>query len=60
MSMFSNLLGQAKSENTNFMDDDNSPEFDRGSFTNTCENRAKTAKASGNDSQCCTNIEQLI
>ena len=58
--MFSNLLGQAKTESNNFMDDDKSPDFDRAAFANECENRAKTAKQGGNDSQCCTNIEQLI
>jgi hypothetical protein len=60
MSMFSNLLGNAKSDNVNFMDEDKNPDFDRATFASTCENRAKTGKQGGNDAQCCTNIEQLI
>jgi hypothetical protein len=55
--MFSNLLGQAKSSDTNFMDEDKNPEFERSAFASACENRSKTGKSGGNDAQCCTNIE---
>jgi len=50
--MFSNLLGQVKSDNTNFMDDvdEKNPDFDRSAFAIACENRSKTSKQGGNDS----------
>ena len=40
--------------------DNNDPEFKHKDFKNFCCNSAKTAKASGNDSQCNMNIKSLF